>query len=88
VNGNETKYSSSILLGTLWAATVTLVLLMILKYANAFTKPLALIERISAISTNHSAFFAYSIFIFIMAILFAVWYCRLSNLLKYRTQPH
>jgi hypothetical protein len=74
VNGNDKKYSSSVLIGTLSAALITLVLLMILRYSHSFTKPLGIIEKLGAISTNHSAFFAYAIFISIISILFALGY--------------
>jgi hypothetical protein len=74
VIGNDKKYSSSILIGTLSAAMITLVLLMILRYARAFSNPLHIIEKISALIANHSAFFAYAIFILIISIIFSVGY--------------
>ncbi len=74
MNGNDKKYSSSILIGTLSAATITLVLLMIVRYAQAFSNPLRVIEKIGTLSTNHSEFFAYTIFILILAIIFTVGY--------------
>jgi hypothetical protein len=72
VIGNDKKYSSSILIGTLSAATITLVLLMILRYVHAFSSPLRMIEKISALSVNHPAFFAYAISILITLIIFTV----------------
>jgi hypothetical protein len=74
VNGNEKNYSSSILIGTLLAALIALVPLAILRYTHAFSKPLGIIEKIGTISTNHSAFFAYAIFILIISIIFALGY--------------
>jgi uncharacterized BrkB/YihY/UPF0761 family membrane protein len=68
------KYSSSILIGTLSAASITLVLLVILRYTQAFKKPLGIIEKIGAMSTNNSTFIAYAIFILIIGVIFAVGY--------------
>jgi cytochrome b561 len=75
--------------GTLSAATITLVLLVILRYANAFTRPSNVIEKIVTVSNNHSAFFAYAMFILIISIIFALGY-GIAYTAGYRSpaQPH
>lgn len=74
MNGNDQKYSSSIFIATLSAATITSILMLILRYTNGFTRPVNIIEKIAVMSTNHSAFFAYAICILIISMICAFGY--------------